>query len=102
MGKRILFVDGDQTIAEVVNTMLEEMGHQVRIETSGMDALAVFFANPGGYDLIITDLGMPDISGYSSQRGFSGCVATSLFFFSPGQMARNFQGREKRAYAGLA
>ena len=63
MGKRILFVDGDQTIAEVVNTMLEEMGHQVRIETSGMDALAVFSANPGGYDLIITDLGMPDISG---------------------------------------
>ena len=63
MGKRILFVDGDQTIAEVVNTMLEEMGHQVRIETSGMDALAVFSTNPGGYDLIIMDLGMPDISG---------------------------------------
>ncbi|MBP1732796.1 MAG: hypothetical protein H6Q55_3225 [Deltaproteobacteria bacterium] len=63
MGKRILFVDGDQTIAEKVNTMLEEMGHLVRIETSGMDALAVFSTNPGGYDLIIMDLGMPDISG---------------------------------------
>lgn len=63
MGKRILFVDGDQTIVERVNTMLEEMGHQVRIETSGMEALAAFSVNPGGYDLIITDLGMPDISG---------------------------------------
>lgn len=63
MGKRILFVDGDQTIVERVNTMLEEMGHQVRIETSGMEALAVFSVNPGGYDLIIADLGMPDISG---------------------------------------
>ena len=63
MGKRILFVDGDQTIAEKVNTMLEELGHLVRIETSGMDALAVFSTNPGGYDLIIMDLGMPDISG---------------------------------------
>jgi len=63
MGKRILFVDGDQTIVEKVNTMLEEMGYQVRMETSGTDALAAFSGNPGGYDLVITDLGMPDISG---------------------------------------
>ena len=63
MSKRILFVDGDQTIAETVNTMLQEMGHKVRMETSGMDALAVFSHNPADFDLIITDLGMPDISG---------------------------------------
>jgi CheY-like chemotaxis protein len=63
MNKRILFVDGDQTIVETVNTMLEEMGHHVRTETSGMDALAVFSRNPEDFDLIITDLGMPDISG---------------------------------------
>jgi CheY-like chemotaxis protein len=63
MGKRILFVDGDQAIVGKVNSMLEEMGHEVRMETSGMDALTIFSNNPGGYDLIITDLGMPDISG---------------------------------------
>jgi CheY-like chemotaxis protein len=63
MGKRILFIDGDQTIVEKVNTMLEEMGHQVQMETSGMDALDVFSGNPAGFDLVITDLGMPDISG---------------------------------------
>jgi DNA-binding response OmpR family regulator len=43
--------------------MLEGMGHQVRTETSGMDALSVFSNNPAGFDLIITDLGMPDVSG---------------------------------------
>ncbi len=63
MSKRILFVDCDQSIVETVNTMLEEMGHQVRTARSGADALAVFSSSPGGYDLIITDLGMPDISG---------------------------------------
>jgi DNA-binding response OmpR family regulator len=63
MGKRILFVDGDQTIVEAVNTMLEGLGHHVRMETRGMDALSVFSNNPGGFDLIITDLGMPDVSG---------------------------------------
>ena len=63
MGKRILFVDGDQTIVEAVNNMLEGMGHHVRMVTSGTDALNLFSANPAGFDLVITDLGMPDISG---------------------------------------
>ena len=63
MGKSILFVDDDRTIVEAVNTMLEGMGHQVRMETSGMAALSVFSNNSAGFDLIITDLGMPDISG---------------------------------------
>ena len=63
MSKQILFVDGDQTIMEAVKTMLGEMGCQVQMETSGMEALTVFSNDPGRYDLIITDLGMPDISG---------------------------------------
>jgi CheY-like chemotaxis protein len=63
MNEQILFVDGDQTIAEKVSAVLGEMGYQVRMETSGMEALTVFSSNPTAYDLIITDLGMPDISG---------------------------------------
>jgi DNA-binding response OmpR family regulator len=63
MGKKILFVDVDQPIVKAVNTMLEGMGHQVHLETSGVDAFSAFDKNPAGFDLIITDLGMPDISG---------------------------------------
>jgi len=63
MGKRILFVDGDATIIEAVNTMLEGMGHNVQLETTGGDALLAFSGKPAEFDLIITDLGMPDVSG---------------------------------------
>lgn len=56
-------MDGDKTMTQTVNTMLEEMGHHVRIETSGADALAAFSHNPTNFDLVITELGMPDISG---------------------------------------
>jgi two-component system, cell cycle sensor histidine kinase and response regulator CckA len=63
MGKRILFVDCDETIVGTVNTMLQGMGHRVRVETSGMNALTIFSGNPDGFDLIITDVGMPDVSG---------------------------------------
>jgi len=63
MGKRILFADGDRTIIEAVITMLEDKGHVVRTETNGEDALTVFSHDPYRFDLIITDIGMPDISG---------------------------------------
>ena len=63
MGQRILFVDGDPLIVQVVHRMLEAMGLEVQLETSGADALAAFSRRPTDYDLIITDLGMPDISG---------------------------------------
>ncbi len=63
MSKRILFVDGDQAIVDAVYLMLSEMGHRVRMVASGMEGLAVFSHNPTGFDLIITDLGMSDISG---------------------------------------
>jgi CheY-like chemotaxis protein len=63
MSKKILFADGDTAIIEAVTSMLEGLGHKVRTETSGTAALSVFSRNPGGFDLIITDIGMPDISG---------------------------------------
>ena len=63
MGKRILFIDGDQLIAEAVNTMLESVGHHMRMETSGAAALRVFSRNPSAFDLIVMDMGLPDISG---------------------------------------
>jgi DNA-binding response OmpR family regulator len=64
MNKRILLVDGDEAIVQSVNDMLKGMGHSVRTETSGANAIDVFSNNPDGFDLIIADLGMPDISGF--------------------------------------
>ena len=63
MSKRILFADGDQMMAEPVNTMLMQMGHLVQIETSGQEALDTFGNNPSKFDLVVMDVGMPDISG---------------------------------------
>lgn len=64
MNKRILFVDGDATVIGAVNDMLEQMGHKVQLEISGIDALTAFERDPGGFNLIIAELGMPDISGF--------------------------------------
>jgi DNA-binding response OmpR family regulator len=63
VGKRILLIAGDDTISEAVNVMLESRGHRTHTETSGTDALEVFSRDPFAFDLVVMDVGLPDISG---------------------------------------
>ncbi len=59
--RRILVVDDDATVRDVVRRYLERDGHQVTALDRGTDAVAaVGRLDP---DLIILDLMLPDISG---------------------------------------
>ncbi len=61
--ERILFVDDENLLAEMTRDMLTEMGYRVEIRTGSIEALEVFRANPGGFDLVITDQTMPYMTG---------------------------------------
>jgi CheY-like chemotaxis protein len=61
--ERILFVDDDPDIAELTEETLGGMGYRMTIALSGSDALALFRKDPSAFDLMITDLTMPDMSG---------------------------------------
>jgi PleD family two-component response regulator len=61
--KHILFVDDEASIAEMTKMMLERIGYRVTALTDGSEALEVFTANPGSFDLVIADQGMPDMTG---------------------------------------
>ncbi len=58
----ILVVDDDREVGNVLHLILTQLGHQVTVATRGTEALTMF--RQGSYDLVITDLGMPDISGW--------------------------------------
>jgi len=58
----ILLVDDDPEVSEVLELMLSQMGHRVTVAAQGAVAIALF--EHSDYDLVITDLGMPDISGW--------------------------------------
>ena len=60
---RVLVVDDDQGVREVLRDMLATLGHGVTVFSSGEEALRAF--QPGLYDLILTDLGMPGITGWA-------------------------------------
>jgi PAS domain S-box-containing protein len=59
---RILVVDDEVDVAEVVKDVLATAGHSVDTALSGRDALRMI--ELGSYDLVFTDLGMPDMSGW--------------------------------------
>ena len=58
----IMVVDDDQRVREVLRDMLVALGHQVTAFESGDLALEAY--EPGRYDLVLTDLGMPGITGW--------------------------------------
>ena len=61
--ERILFVDDEITLVEIGQGMLEKLGYQVDVRTSPREALEAFRANPDKYDLLITDMTMPVMTG---------------------------------------
>ena len=62
-GERILFVDDEKQIREVVDAILSKNGYQVTTFANGVQALAEFQKKPGQFDLVITDMTMPSMTG---------------------------------------
>jgi DNA-binding NtrC family response regulator len=60
---KILVVDDDNVILETITEYLEEKNFNVLAANNGLDALKMFEAENGGFDLLITDLIMPNIGG---------------------------------------
>ncbi len=60
---RILFVDDEKNLVDVGKQMLEHLGYEVTSRTSSVEALEIFRAEPQAFDLIITDMAMPTMSG---------------------------------------
>jgi CheY-like chemotaxis protein len=61
--ERILFVDDEETLVNIGENMLERLGYQVNTRTSSIEALAAFEHNPDAFDLVMTDMTMPNMTG---------------------------------------
>jgi CheY-like chemotaxis protein len=67
-GRRILFVDDEAPIARLAQVMLKLLGHSVTAFGNPTDGLAALNADPGAFDLLITDLTMPVMTGLELAR----------------------------------
>jgi PAS domain S-box-containing protein len=62
-GERVLLVDDESTLVTIGTKMLQHLGYQVTAFTSAKEALAAFARQPNEFDLVITDLTMPGMTG---------------------------------------
>lgn len=60
---KVLFVDDEQMLVDLGKMMLEKIGYEAVAVRSSRNALDIIEKSPSGFDLVITDLTMPDIQG---------------------------------------
>ncbi|HNY27238.1 MAG TPA: response regulator [Candidatus Sumerlaeota bacterium] len=63
--ERLLFVDDDEALTHLAVEALGRLGYRVDAQTRSRQAIERFCQNPAGYDVVITDLTMPELTGYA-------------------------------------
>ena len=64
----ILFVDDEGHLVEVMEQVLASLGYRVTAARQSRDALRLFREDPGSFDLVITDMTMPGMTGAELAR----------------------------------
>jgi PAS domain S-box-containing protein len=67
-GETIMYVDDDKALVLLVVRVLKKLGYEVGGYTDSAAALADFRLQPGKFDAVVTDLSMPDLSGFDLAR----------------------------------
>ncbi|MEW6434873.1 MAG: ATP-binding protein [Myxococcota bacterium] len=62
-GQHLMLVDDHPGMARVSARLLETLGYRTSVFDDPRDALEAFRATPAGYDAVLTDLSMPQMSG---------------------------------------
>jgi DNA-binding response OmpR family regulator len=60
---KILLVEDELPLKQLLEKYLQRLGHEVESHSTSAEALSSFETAPQSYDLVIADLGMPDIPG---------------------------------------
>lgn len=61
--ERILAVDENEVEVDIIKQMLEKLGYEVSIRTSGQGALNILQSQADSIDLVICSMALPDFSG---------------------------------------
>jgi DNA-binding NtrC family response regulator len=91
----VLFVDDEILLTQLGTNMLQRLGYRTATCTSGTRALSMFNADPAGYDLLIADLFMPDMSGLdlcsackNIRSGFPTIISSGQSFLDPSYLKK--------------
>ncbi len=63
VGRHILYLDDEESLVFLVKRLLERGGYRASVYTDQQEALAALRADPGSFDLVVSDYNMPGMSG---------------------------------------
>jgi CheY-like chemotaxis protein len=72
---RVVVIEDHKDTAELMNEIMREAGHDVRIAHSGHDGVTAALALPA--EVVLCDVGLPDIDGYEVARRLRAADATA-------------------------
>jgi PAS domain S-box-containing protein len=67
-GQRVLFIDDEAVLCRSVSSLLERLGYVVTARSDPSEALDLFRQNPHAFDVVLTDLTMPGLTGVDVAR----------------------------------
>ncbi|RWC30448.1 response regulator [Mesorhizobium sp.] len=71
---KLLIVEDDESVRTLAARALERAGHMIDIAADGAQGLALIRAARGGYDLVVSDIRMPEMDGIQMAK-----AAAALF-----------------------
>ncbi|MCK5055597.1 MAG: response regulator [Candidatus Aminicenantes bacterium] len=66
--EHVLLVEDEKVLLNIVKRMLERLGYRVVSKANGVEALEAFRSSPQDFDVVITDLTMPGMTGIQLAR----------------------------------
>jgi PAS domain S-box-containing protein len=66
--EHIMFIDDESSLVEIAETFLKKLGYRVTGFTNSVQAVQTFAASPGNFDMVVTDMTMPRMTGDNLAR----------------------------------
>jgi CheY-like chemotaxis protein len=67
----VLYVDDDEVMALMVHSLLQRLGYHATCTLDAREAIAMVKRDPDGFDLVVTDFNMPNLSGVDVARSLA-------------------------------
>jgi PAS domain S-box-containing protein len=96
-GERVLYVDDDEVMVVMVERLLQRLGYDPVCHNDPAAAIAAVRAHPDDFDVAVTDLNMPGLSGLDVARELSRLRSDLPVIISSGNLPEQLQADARHA-----
>jgi len=98
-GQRILYIDDDEAIVILIEKTLTSLGYSVLTHSDSTAAAQYIEKHPNDFDIVVTDLSMPHLSGFDVARVVKAAKASTPIIVTSGYVRD--EDREQAAALGI-